>query len=95
MGAAALKQRILDYCAAQGVEVPAGFHRNPPSRYAIIDFSGAAPKLIARTWFEAEDVVHYLGQYEAGRPYRIIDFENRRELCLNAGKLESAGELPA
>ncbi|MBL8381015.1 MAG: hypothetical protein JNM79_24315 [Burkholderiales bacterium] len=95
MGSAALKKRILDYCAAHGVEVPVGFHRNPPSRYAIIDLSGAAPKLIARTWFATEDVVHYLEQYEAGRTYRIVDFENRQALRLDAGKLESAGELPS
>lgn len=95
MGSAALKKRILDYCATHGVEVPVGFSRNSPSRYAIIDLSSATPKLIARTWFSTEDVVHYLAQYAAGRAVRIVDFENGQAMRLDGGKLQAAGELPS
>jgi len=74
--------KIKAYCIRQGVEIPAGFHRQPAARYALIDLSVSPNKLIARTWFKHEGVITYLSQYGAGRRLKILDFKDQVELTL-------------
>jgi hypothetical protein len=75
-------ERILEYCRAAGIDVPAGFHRHPASRYAVIDVEATPPKLVARTWFKQEDVSYYLANVAAGRRVRVLDFKESEELLL-------------
>jgi hypothetical protein len=74
--------RIKDYCGRLGIEIPAGFHRQPAARYALVDLSATPPKLIARTWFKHDGVISYLSQYGGDRKFRILDFKDRVELQL-------------
>ena len=48
------KDRIEEYCKAQGVEIPMGFHRHAGGQYAAIDMESNPPKLVARRWFKQE-----------------------------------------
>ena len=50
---------IGDYCARQGIVVPAGFARLTPGRYAIIRTHLTPAKLIAKTWSKTADVLYY------------------------------------
>jgi hypothetical protein len=77
---------IKGHCESSGIEIPAGFYRHPASRYAIIDFAVTPPKLVAKTWFNQEDVVYYLQNLSAGKNMKILDFKERRELSLENGK---------
>jgi hypothetical protein len=54
---------IGDYCAHEGIAVPAGFARLAPSRYVIIRTHLSPPKLIAKTWFKTADVVYYIEHF--------------------------------
>ena len=81
-------ERIIgDYCARHGVEVPSGFARLTPSRYAIIRTHLMPPKLIAKTWFKTADVIYFIEQFlqpELGdalaQSVRILDFQEGEEL---------------
>ena len=73
--------RIKAYCSRLGIEIPAGFHRQPAARYALIDLSVSPNKLIARTWFKHEGVINYLSQYGAGRQFKVLDFKDQVELA--------------
>lgn len=77
---------IRDYCEALGIEIPSGFYRHAASRYAAIDTGVLPPKLIAKTWFNQEDVVYYLKTMTAGRQVRVLDFKDRQELILEGGE---------
>lgn len=78
--------RIKEYCEASGIEIPAGFYRYPASRYAIIDTEPIPPKLVAKTWFNQEDVLYFLKTMAAGRRLRILHFKDRQELVFEGGK---------
>ena len=71
-----MKSRILKLCEQNGVDVPAGFHRHAPSRYAVVINRSGAAKLSARTYFNRSDLAHYLDANVQDSPYRIIDFED-------------------
>ncbi len=83
---------ILDYCGHHGIEVPPGFGRNSPSRYAIVRVDREPPRLVARTWFKTADVLHYvvtvvvpeLGE-QAPQALRILDFKDCVELSYILG----------
>jgi hypothetical protein len=80
--------KIAAYCEQGGVEIPAGFHRHPASRYVAIDIGASPPRLIAKTWFKQEDVVYYLAHLAQGRQLRLLDFKERQELqYVSSGKL--------
>lgn len=83
--------RIKEYCEAVGVEIPTGFYRHAASRYAVIDTEALPPKLVAKTWFNQEDVVYYLKNMAAGRHMRILDFKDRQELILEGGERLNRG----
>ncbi len=78
--------RIKQYCEASGIDIPPGFYRHSASRYAAIDMGCAPPKLIAKTWFNQEDVVYYLKNLAAGKNIRILDFKDREELVFEGGE---------
>jgi hypothetical protein len=87
------KKLIADYCAANGIAVPLAFDRHPPSRYAIVRIHQAPPKLIAKTWFAAADVLYYLEHFlvpELGDTLsdsiQILDFQAAEVLTWDGGQ---------
>jgi len=80
--------RIEAYCNANGVVIPAGFHRHPASQYAAIDVGAQPPRLVAKTWFKQADVIYYLERLAAGRTMRILDFKDGRVLEYRDGRLQ-------
>ncbi|MEW6647093.1 MAG: hypothetical protein AB1450_07830 [Pseudomonadota bacterium] len=83
--------RVKAYCEASGIEIPAGFYRHPASRYVAIDVGCNPPKLIAKTWFNQEDVVYYLKNLSSGKQIRVLDFKDRQELSFHGGERLSRG----
>lgn len=79
--------RIKGYCTARGIEIPSGFHRHPASCYAAIELDSQPPKLVARTWFSQDDMLHYVRQHAAGRRLRLLDFKAWRELHVDGAVL--------
>jgi hypothetical protein len=78
--------RIREFCSANGIVVPVGFGRHPASRYAVTELTDP-PKLIARTWFNQDDVIYYFEHRAAnGEQYRILDFIEQRKLRFNGSK---------
>jgi hypothetical protein len=73
-------KRIREYCQSAGIDIPAGFNRQPASRYAVIDLEATPPKLVARTWFKVEDVSYFLANLAADRRVRVLDFKDHIEL---------------
>lgn len=80
------KERIQAYCEANGIEIPIGFHRHSASRYAAIDREASPPKLVAKTWFNQEDVVYFLKNLASGKNMQILDFKEYRELLFEGGE---------
>ena len=74
-----IKKAIEDWCAANSVLVPPGFHRHPASRYVAIDCSQTPSKLVARTWFNLEDMQYYSDNIGQSSSYRFFDFKERLE----------------
>lgn len=77
---------IRKYCAVNGIQIPVGFGRNTPSRYAIV-LLDVPPKLVATTWFKLADVSYFInGLAKAGsssdtvQALRILDFKEFNEL---------------
>jgi hypothetical protein len=77
------KDRIEAYCQESGVAIPPGFYRHSASRYAAVDLESSPPRLVAKTWFNQEDAAYYLANLASGKPMRILDFKDRRELLFN------------
>lgn len=78
--------KIQRYCETQGVLIPVGFKRHAANRYAVIELT-IPPKLVARTWFNQEDVVYYLELMGDNLPRQILDFKEGDELILDSKKL--------
>jgi hypothetical protein len=78
--------RIKEYCESAGIEIPAGFYRHSASRFAVVDLQCSPPKLVAKTWFNQEDVVYYLKNLAANKSMRILDFKDRNELMFEGGE---------
>lgn len=85
------KKKIAEYCEANGIAVPAGFGRSSASRYAVI-LAGEPRKLVARTWFNQEDVVYYLARIATEPVAEILDFKDRQRLHYEGGKRLTRGE---
>ena len=86
------KKTIETYCAQAGIEVPIGFDRHSAGRYAAIDLESSPPKLVATTWSNVQDAMHYLVNLAAGRKTRMLDFLKRRELTFNGKNSLVPGE---
>ena len=84
--------RIKAYCEEHGVEIPPGFFRHPASRYVAIHTDPAQPRLVARTWFNQEDLVYYLSHFGQGKEHRLLDFKDRQELHFAGGNRLSRGD---
>lgn len=84
-------QRVLSYCAAQGIQVPDGFHRHPASRFAVV-LQGDPPRLVARTWFNKTDVVYYLSRIASGPVLEILDFKEGHRLLFDGSARLKPGE---
>lgn len=84
-------ERVKAYCEATGIEIPAGFYLHAASRYVAIDVGGTPPKLIAKTWFNQEDVVYYLKNLALGKKIRVLDFKERQELSFQNGERLARG----
>jgi hypothetical protein len=80
------KKLIDSYCKSRGIQIPVGFGRNTAQRYAVIKLDPDPPKLVARTWFNMEDVVYFLRNTADGCPVRILDFKEGLELIDEGGK---------
>lgn len=86
------KKTIEKYCEQTGIEVPIGFDRHSAGRYAAIDLESRPPKLVATTWSNVQDAMHYLVNLAAGRRTRMLDFLKRRELTFNGKNRLVPGE---
>ncbi len=84
--------RIKAYCETQGVEIPSGFFRHPASRYAAIDVGSHPPRLVAKTWFNQEDMIYYLENLAVGKVLRLFDFKDGQELQFRDGRLLKVSE---
>lgn len=84
--------RIRTYCAANGVEIPAGFQRRAANRYAAIDVGRDPPQLIATTWFKQEDMMYYASRLANGRTLKLMDFKERRQWQFIDGHALASGE---
>lgn len=92
---------ILSYCAQHAIAVPAGFGRNTPSRYVVIRTDQVPPKLVAKTWFNQEDVTYYYERFlipEVGHAVAasiaVLDFKEGRQLRFNGtSRLTPDGEF--
>ena len=99
MAASPIKKRIEAYCNANGVVIPPAFARLSPSRYAVIRGESGTPKLVAKTWFNQEDVCYYVQNMlipELGTDFHqsteILDFkEGRRMKYTGANRLMADG----
>jgi hypothetical protein len=83
--------RIRRYCEAHGIDIPVGFGRHPASRYAVIEHTDP-PRLVARTWFNQEDVIYYLEHQSSDGPRLVLDFKEWQQLAYQGGRL-IRGEL--
>ena len=90
----ALREKIETYCNLKGIEIPPGFIRHTPSRYAIIKIEDGGWKLTAKTWFNVSDVINYLNNHCEGVEYRVLDFKEEAELKRRGEKqLEKCGNI--
>ena len=87
------KDRIEAFCKENGIAIPPGFYRHSASRYAAIDLESSPPKLVAKTWFNQEDVVYHLVNLSQGTRMRILDFQDRRELLFDGSRLSRGDEF--
>lgn len=74
--------RIERFCQSENILIPSGFYRHPANRYAVVQLTEPA-KLVAKTWFTQEDVIHYLKNLSGGASVRILDFKDGVELELS------------
>ena len=72
--------KIEEYCAQKGIKIPPGFYRHSASRYAVVVISELQAKLVAKTWFNQEDVVYYLKNQGKEKELVILDFKELEEL---------------
>ncbi len=83
-----MRKDIEAWCNNSGVVIPSGFHRHPAQRYVAIDLGQQPPKLVARTWFNLEDMQYYVDNVGQSASYRFLDFKERQELTLSeSGRL--------
>ena len=76
-------KQIEEFCTKEGINIPSGFYRHSASRYAAIDLDATPNKLIAKTWFNKEDVIYYVQNMPSDKKLKILDFKEKHELVLN------------
>ena len=90
-------QLIQEYCEKEGISIPVGFYRGTANHLAIIRLDYKPPKLVARTYFNKEDVKYYIKNTlnnlplndHGNLPAKIIDFkDNIHFIVTGDGKLE-------
>jgi hypothetical protein len=99
--AAKYKQQISAYCQKHHVEIPPGFGRNTPSRYAIIRCDKQPPKLIAMTWNKTSDVIYYIDNFlipelgeSADGKFLVLDFRDAKRLSRKDSRsLDEVGDF--
>lgn len=91
--AAKYKNLISDYCTVNGIVIPPGFGRNTPSRYVIIRTHTMPPKLVATTWSNVADVLHYIQHHLApelgdalATSIQVLDFKTAEVLAYNGSR---------
>ena len=83
-----LTSEIEDYCKKLSVTVPVGFHRHPPSRYAVVKTDRSGEKtLVAKTWFSVKDFVYYIENNLMEQEIELIDFKERSYLARKGSRL--------
>jgi len=89
---ARFRKCLLDYCAAQSIEVPPPFGRRGVMRYAVIRTDRTPHKLVAVTWGLLADVTHWMeGSLapEVGErlcdSVRVLDLHARQVLGASKG----------
>ena len=83
-------KQIEEFCTKEGIKIPPGFYRHSASRYAAIDLDANPNKLIAKTWFNKEDVIYYIKNIASEKNLRVLDFKEKYELIVNeSGKLSN------
>lgn len=87
------RDRIEAFCKENCIAIPPGFYRRSASRYVAIDLESFPPKLVAKTWFNQEDVAYYLTNLSPGRRFRILDFKDFRELLYAGGRFSRGDEF--
>ena len=83
---------IESYCERRGIHIPIGFGKGNAQRYAIILLDSDRPQLVAKTWFNMEDVVYYLRNVAGDRLTRVLDFKDGVELVDKGGKRLKRGQ---
>lgn len=83
---------IESYCTAKGYQIPSGFYRHPASRYAIVNFRTNPPKLVAKTWFNKEDVAYYINNSDSPEKLKVYDFHENHELMFKGGNRFGEGD---
>ncbi len=75
-----IKSKLEAFCQINSIEIPNGFYRGSPSKYAVVRKSESGWALTARTWFNVSDLIFYLDTYCTEVEYRIFDFAEGVEL---------------
>lgn len=90
-------QLIQEYCEKEGISIPVGFYRGTANHLVIIRLDCKPPKLVAKTYFNKEDVKYYIKNTLNDLPLneqgnlsaKVIDFkENIKFIVTGDGKLE-------
>ncbi len=80
------RRRIEKYCQGLGIEIPVGFWRHDADRYAAIDLASSPPRLIATCWSREQDAVKFFSNWTAAQRFKLLDFEENRELTISEQK---------
>ena len=91
---------ILNYCKAEGIEVPPPFERHPASRFAVVLLDSSPPKLSAKTFFKKEDLHYYIRSKmrefhvtdATALPLRALDFKDNVQLTIIANGRTRVGQ---
>ncbi|MDR2689710.1 MAG: hypothetical protein LBB76_08135 [Azoarcus sp.] len=88
------RQRILHYCASNGVVVPKDFDAPKSSdKYALVDITSQPPTLVNRTSYLKSEIHKFLSRPEnRERKFKLLDFKRGLELsCSIEDKFEKIG----
>jgi hypothetical protein len=84
---------IEEFCKANAVQIPGGFYRHAASQLAVVNFKTSPPKLVAKTWFNKEDLAYYLTHSEESEFLKAYDFKEQCELVFQDGKIFKRGAV--
>jgi hypothetical protein len=92
------RDRIVEYCARLGIQVPANFDAPKSSdRFVFVDVSGSQPVLLERSVAFTRDVTSILADVSQPRRKLVaLDFKRQCEIHLSdAGRLECGDPIDA